>query len=158
MSRTAYAPIATAPLGIPGRVARQTEKTTCKTSCKTACKTTRKTACKKSWSGRHTRLVLACLLSVLPAYAADAKNTTYKNPRYYSNHLPIDYCLYPTQQCGKPAADKFCKDMNAGSVITFTWAPSNSGTYIQGNGETCDTKKYSQCNAFTEIVCGSYTY
>jgi hypothetical protein len=103
------------------------------------------------------RFVLTCLLLLLPVWTAAAKNTTYDNPVYYSNRLPIDYCLYPAKQCGHPAADKFCKDMNAGSVISFKWAPRNSGTYIQGSGETCDLKKYNQCNAFTQIVCGSFT-
>jgi hypothetical protein len=104
------------------------------------------------------RFVLTCLLSLLPVCAAAAKNTVYNNPVYYSNKLPIDYCLYPAKQCGHAAAGRFCKDMNAGSVISFKWAPSNSGTYIQGSRDTCDLKKYNQCNAFTQIVCGSYTY
>jgi hypothetical protein len=103
------------------------------------------------------RFILTCLLSLLPVCAAVAKNTVYNNPRYYSNGLPIDYCLYPAKQCGHPAADKFCKDMNAGSVIDFKWGRSDSGTYIQGTGDTCDLKKFNQCNALTQIVCGSFT-
>jgi hypothetical protein len=103
------------------------------------------------------RFVLTCLLSLLPVCAAVAGNTVYNNPRYYSNGLPIDYCLYPTKQCGQAAANRFCKDMNAGSAMSFKWGRSNSGTYIQGTGDTCDMKKYSQCNSFTQIVCGRYT-
>jgi hypothetical protein len=108
-------------------------------------------------SGRSLRLMLACLLSWLPVGAAVAKNTVYDNPRYYSNRLPIDYCLYPAKQCGHAAADRYCKDMNAGSVIDFKWGRSDSGTYIQGTGDICDLKKFNQCIALTQIVCGYFT-
>src|SRR5262245_42245173 len=103
------------------------------------------------------RYVLTCLLSLLPVCAEAApKNHTYSHPRYYSNNLPIDYCLYPAKQCGHAAADRFCKDMNAGSVITFKSGPAKA-TYIQGSGDTCDLKKFNRCDALTEIVCGSFT-
>ena len=104
------------------------------------------------------RLFIACIFLLVPIYGASAKNATYNNPHYYSNGLPIDYCLYPTKQCGQAAANKFCNDMNVGSVISFKAARSNSPTYIQGNGETCDTKKYDHCDALTQIICGSFTY
>jgi hypothetical protein len=90
------------------------------------------------------------------------KDTTYNNPVYYSNHLPIDNCLYPAQQCTtatqSPAASRFCKDMNAGSAKSWKLVTRNSGTYIQGSGDTCDLKKWNQCVAFKQIVCGYYTY
>jgi|ERR1700722_2086215 hypothetical protein len=103
------------------------------------------------------RLVFTCLFLLVPIYSAVAKNATYNNPRYYSNGLPIDYCLFPTKQCGQPAADKFCKDMNAGSAMSFKAGRSNSPTYIQGSGDTCNKNKYDHCDALTQIVCGSYT-
>ena len=111
------------------------------------------------------RFALACLFSLLsvglslpPVWAQANKNHVYNSPGYFSNGLPIDYCLYPAKQCGHPAADRFCKDMNAGSVISFKWGRSDSGTYIQGTGDTCDLKKFNQCNSLTQIVCGSFTF
>src|SRR5689334_6275802 len=92
-----------------------------------------------------TAATLTCLLSLLAVTEAAAKNTVYKNPRDFNSRLPIDNCLYPTKQCGHAAADKYCKDMNAGSVIKFTVGRSVSRTYIQGTGETCDLNKFSQC-------------
>jgi hypothetical protein len=105
------------------------------------------------------QFALTCLISLVlvSAAAAKDKNTVYNDPRYFSNGLPIDYCLYPTKQCGHAAADRYCKDMNAGSVISFEWRRSNSGTYIQGTGETCDTRKYSQCIALSKIICGHFS-
>jgi hypothetical protein len=104
------------------------------------------------------RLTLTFLLLLVSASALADNNTVYNNPKYYSNGLPIDYCLYPTKQCGNAAANKFCQDMNAGSVISFKAARSNSKTYIQGNGEICDRTKYDHCDALTQIVCGHFTY
>ena len=105
-----------------------------------------------------TAATLTCLLSLLPiTEAAAKKNVVYNHPRDFSSGLPIDYCLYPAKQCGHPAADKYCKDMNAGSVITFKSGPSNSGTYIQGTGETCNLKKFSRCDALTRIECGYFS-
>lgn len=104
------------------------------------------------------RLFLASVLLLLPVCAQAAKNTIYNNPKYYSNGLPIDSCLYPAKQCGHAAADKFCKDMNAGSVINFKTGRSVPSTYIQGSGETCDLKKWNQCIPLIYIECGTFTY
>jgi hypothetical protein len=61
-------------------------------------------------TSKNMRFALTCLLSLLPVCAEAAeKNTVYDHPRYFSNGLPIDYCLYPAKQCGHPAADRFCK-------------------------------------------------
>jgi hypothetical protein len=103
------------------------------------------------------RFVLTCLLLWLPVSSAIAKNAVYDHPKYYSDGLPIDYCLYPTKQCGHAAANHFCNDMNAGSVISFKAGRVNSATHIQGTGGTCDTKKYDHCDAFTQIICGNFT-
>ena len=93
-----------------------------------------------------------------PVYGAFSKNSTCDHSRYYSNGLPIDYCLYPMKQCGYAAANKYCNGMNAGSVLSFKAARSNSPTYVQGNGETCDLKKYDHYDALTQIICGSMSY
>jgi hypothetical protein len=102
------------------------------------------------------RLLIVCIFLLVPIYGASAKNTTYNNP-HYTNGLPIDYCLYPMKQCGHDAADKFCHVVKAGSVLSFKAARANSPTYIQGSGDTCDTKKYDHCDAFTQIICVYYT-
>lgn len=104
------------------------------------------------------RLLLTCLLLLLPVCAAAApKNTTYNNPKDLSSGLPIDECLQPGRGgCGQAAADKFCKDMNAGSGISFIKARSKSNTHLQGNGSTCDVKK-EHCFALTQIVCGHFS-
>ena len=104
------------------------------------------------------RFFLIAALSLLSISAAEAKNTTYDNPRFYSNGLPIDWCLYPAKQCGEAAAQYFCKSMNAGSAISFKGGRVNSRTYIQGTGTICSTKEYDHCDAFIQIVCGYYTW
>jgi hypothetical protein len=41
--------------------------------------------------------------------------------------------------------------------MSFKAGRSNSPTYIQGRGDTCNKNKYDHCDALTQIVCGSYT-
>ena len=104
------------------------------------------------------RPLLTCALLLLSVCAAAAaKNTTFNNPKDRSSGLAIDECLKPGRGgCGQEAADKFCKDMNAGSGITFRKARSNSNTFLQGSRSICDVKK-EHCFALTQIVCGHFT-
>ncbi len=48
-----------------------------------------------------------CAALLLPAAAFAAENKMFKKPKINGNAL--DYCLTWSTDCGKPAADAFCK-------------------------------------------------
>ena len=103
------------------------------------------------------RLLLACVLLLLPVFAAAAPNKIFNNPKDRSSGLRIDECLQPGRGgCGQDAADKFCKDMKEGSGIDFKKARSNSNTFLQGSRGICDVKK-EHCFALIQITCGHFT-
>jgi hypothetical protein len=96
---------------------------------------------------RHFIAGLAVLCCATSAFA----KSTVSNP-VIENH-PVDWCLMPTKQCGKPAADRYCQMMKLGDADTFERVRSTERTIILGTKELCDTKRFDHCDRFSRIVC-----
>jgi len=71
------------------------------------------------------------------------------------NGRPVDWCLVPTQQCGKPAADRYCQMQNMGHAVSFRGQRSNERTIILGTRELCDLRRFDHCDRFSLIVCSA---
>jgi hypothetical protein len=76
-----------------------------------------------------------------------------KDPRV--NGRPVDWCLAPTKQCGKDAADRYCQMHNMGPAVSFRRQQSDERTLILGTSELCDTTRFSRCDRFSVIVCSA---
>jgi len=72
------------------------------------------------------------------------------NPRV--NGRPLDWCLVPTKECGKPAADRYCEMRNMGHAVSFRGQRSDERTYILGTKEICDLSKFDHCDRFSVVV------
>lgn len=71
-------------------------------------------------------------------------------PRYANKYL--DYCLTWGRQCGRPAADKFCRDRNYGHAKAYRVSASGQfiPTYVPQSNQTCNAPN---CHAFKSITC-----
>jgi hypothetical protein len=98
---------------------------------------------------RHFIAMMAVLCSASSALAV----SVVQNPRM--NGRPVDWCLVPTKQCGKPAADRYCKIQNLGHAVRFSGQRSDERTYILGTGEVCDLRRFDHCDRFSVITCSS---
>ena len=96
---------------------------------------------------RHFIPVLAVLCSVTSAFAS----STVRDPTV--DNRPVDWCLVPTKQCGKPAADRYCQMKGLGNAVKFEGVRSKERTIILGTGELCDTRRFDHCDRFSRIVC-----
>jgi TIR domain len=76
-----------------------------------------------------------------------------KDPRV--NGRPVDWCLFPSKQCGRDAADRYCQMHNMGPAVRFSRQQSDERTLILGIGEFCDTTRFSRCDRFSVIVCSA---
>lgn len=71
--------------------------------------------------------------------------------------LPLDWCKVWANECGQPAADEFCKRMDAGRprATAFEKAPgmgTSRATVVISSGERCDAP---HCDGFVSITCGA---
>ena len=96
---------------------------------------------------RHLIVGLAVLCCATSAFA----KSTVSNP--IIEERPVDWCLMPAKQCGKPAADQYCQIMKLGHAVEFERVRSKERTMILGTGELCDTKRFDHCDRFSRIVC-----
>jgi hypothetical protein len=96
---------------------------------------------------KHFIAVLAILCSGSSAFAV----STTRNPTIQKR--PVDFCLMPSKQCGKPAASRFCQMMRLGSAVTFESVRSSVPTIILGTNELCTTPRFNRCDRFSRIVC-----
>jgi hypothetical protein len=89
----------------------------------------------------------------------------YSDPKWFSDGYRLDWCLYWGEQCGQPAADKFCRFKRYTGARSFVQDPNigaskptiTSGNYITRDGniasgsyQVCDQ---SLCNGFKSITC-----
>jgi hypothetical protein len=102
--------------------------------------------------GRVISATLLCGAFVLLIAAdAAAASKTIKKPMFNGNRL--DWCLKWSADCGKPAADAFCKAQGYQSAIAFEADPrigSRTPTRLIGTGATCDL---AYCDGFRQITC-----
>lgn len=73
--------------------------------------------------------------------------------KYGANGTLLDWCSPWAQNCGRPTADKFCKDKGYSTVLNhgdMRRIRSGEMTRLFGNGQVCDD---SGCGTFTSITC-----
>lgn len=103
-------------------------------------------------------LLIAVCLSMLSAPAAARptwwllhdKFSTFLWPQF--NGMRLDWCYSRGTQCGKPAADAFCKMKGRPNAVEFEFEPDVGPTRIIGTGQVCNHKS---CDGFKVIVCES---
>ena len=93
--------------------------------------------------------IIAVVVSSSSAFA----DITYNNPRV--NNRPVDGCLNPAVQCGRPAADRFCEIAHAGTAVRFHGQRSAVATLILGNRQMCTLNRFDHCDRFDKIVCSA---
>jgi hypothetical protein len=98
---------------------------------------------------RYFIALIAVFFSVSSAFA----EITFSNPRV--NKRPVDWCLFPTKQCGKAAADRFCDIAHSGTAVRFRGERSSEPTLILGTRQLCDRSKFDHCDRFSVIVCSA---
>jgi hypothetical protein len=98
---------------------------------------------------RHFIAVAALLCSASSAFA----DIRIADPRVGGR--PVDWCLVPARQCGKPAADRYCQMRNMGTAVAFRGERSTERTHILGTGGVCDLTKFDHCDRFAVIVCNN---
>jgi len=108
-----------------------------------------------TWAIRGARLTATALLifaSTLIAepVAAGSGTKTFYNPTF--GGLPVDFCVYWSKACGKPAADRYCQGRGLQGAVKFTKRPS-SPTKLQGTGQICQGPT---CASFYSITCYEY--
>lgn len=82
---------------------------------------------------------------------AFAGTDTIKKPMF--NGKRLDWCASWTSDCGKPAADAFCKSQGYAEATKFERDPhigSSSPTRVISTGAVCDL---AHCDGFLEITC-----
>lgn len=62
----------------------------------------------------------------------------------------VDVCLHFGQQCGKPAADAWCRMQGYAEASTWVTGGKGMHTKILGSGQICDQ---FYCDGFTSIHC-----
>jgi hypothetical protein len=65
----------------------------------------------------------------------------------------IDWCLHWGTQCGKPAADQFCRDMGYAGSRSFSIAENigaQSPTFVIGDHRMC---AQPECDGFSSLSC-----
>lgn len=64
--------------------------------------------------------------------------------------LPLDWCLDWGKNCGKPAADLFCRHRGYRTAVGFGKAAGAGPTKLLKTGELC---RNPSCDGFSYIVC-----
>ncbi len=95
--------------------------------------------------------LIACLMITALGWSAGmlaAGDHTYNQPRWFDDRL--DWCLTWGNDCGKPAADNFCKRRRFSSAGDFAPDPGIGHTRVSGTNQVCDG---SFCTGFRFITC-----
>ncbi len=66
----------------------------------------------------------------------------------------LDWCRTYQHNCGKPAADAFCKKQGYPGASSFQKAPGVGNTRTIGDGSVCED---NFCDSFAQITCKSDT-
>ena len=91
-------------------------------------------------------LCLALLIGCSSGALADER--TYTQPRWFDDRL--DWCLSWGTNCGKPAADNFCKRRRFMGAINFASEPGVGRTRVSGTNQICNG---TFCVGFKTITC-----
>ncbi len=102
---------------------------------------------------RFCSAALLGIILVVPLVSrADAATQTFSSPS--ARGVRIDWCAHWGRDCGKPAADLFCKDAGFDSATRFVMDPDigarGINTLVFGDGRLCQG---TQCSGFRQITC-----
>lgn len=96
-----------------------------------------------AWFGCILSLSLAVLAA--PVSAAEAR---YANPKVGT--YALDYCYTLGANCGKPAADAFCRSKGYRQALSFLVRENSPPTAVIGGGNICT---HSGCDRIVSLVC-----
>lgn len=101
---------------------------------------------------RNAQLTFSLVLYPTPQVTRGLTSCTmtYWNPTYYG--LKVDWCKDFEKDCGRPAADLFCKKKGFSASSSYSKDISVSKTLTVGNHAVCE-KAYHQCDSFNSISC-----
>jgi hypothetical protein len=85
-----------------------------------------------------------------PAAAPAAPATAYYVENPTMGGVALDYCLTWATDCGKPAADAYCRAAGYADATNFTPRQRAGQTYVIGSGQVCDG---DFCTAFASVTC-----
>jgi hypothetical protein len=99
---------------------------------------------------RHALATAIALTMSLPlSHMAKADTQDFPKPMY-KGHL-LDWCLNWAADCGKPAADAWCKTKGFDDAKNIhKWENPGQQTRVIGSGQVCDD---AECDAFAQITC-----
>lgn len=81
----------------------------------------------------------------VPALAAEAR---YKNPKV--GKYPLDYCKRWGKDCGKPAADAYCRNKGYRRALTYHVKKNTPPTRVISSGQVCNAPG---CDRIDYLVC-----
>ncbi len=96
-------------------------------------------------------LILSAIVLLITAGASRATVREFFAPRVDGKRL--DSCLADAQDCGKPAADAYCKVQGFDSALLFQ-REAVTDTIRLANGGSCTGPS---CNGFKQIKCYALT-
>lgn len=102
----------------------------------------------------HTRpnIVVVFLISIfmcLIGTEAVFADETFKNPKV--DGTALDFCRDWGTNCGKAAADAYCRKKGYGKAITFRSRNNSPPTRVINSGQVCDQPF---CHRITSVTCG----
>jgi len=92
-----------------------------------------------------TLLALAILFLPTPASAAEAR---YKNPKV--GKYALDYCKKWGKDCGRPAADAYCRKKGYRRALRYRVRKDRPPTRVISSGQVC---KAPGCDRIDYVVC-----
>ena len=98
-------------------------------------------------------VMLLVLLCAGWAAAAPADDGRYNEPKWFNERL--DWCFNWATDCGKPAADNFCKRRRYTGARDFGPAPGLRRTMVSGTNLLCvgNAVILTSCVGFDHITC-----
>jgi hypothetical protein len=94
---------------------------------------------------------MAAVCLCISGFNAMAGNKTIVRPMLNGNRL--DWCMNWSEDCGKPAADAFCRNLGFQAAAAFAPDPHigwRTPTRLIGTGAICDL---GHCDGFARITC-----
>lgn len=88
-----------------------------------------------------------------PPPPAPPSTLVFNNPTV--NGIPLDHCLNYAKNCGKPAADAYCRSQGFSTATTYTEGANITKTIVPTDGLICDSGRlgYAGCGPMTSVTC-----